>query len=72
MTRTAIKNQAAEAMEAVKPPTLRWVIRVKKRKGKGGSKRVSVRTGVDSRHSSRDDSILSAKLIRITPENSSF
>jgi hypothetical protein len=34
MTRTAVKNQAAEAMEAAKPPTLRWMIWVKKRKGK--------------------------------------
>jgi hypothetical protein len=38
MTRTAVKNQAAEAMEAAKPPTLRWMIRVKKRKGKEGVK----------------------------------
>ncbi len=38
MTRTAIKNQAADAVEAAKPPTLRWMIQVKKRKGKGGVK----------------------------------
>jgi hypothetical protein len=51
MTRTAIKNQAAEAMEAAKPPMLRWMIWVKKRKGrgKGGAKRASVRAGADSR-----------------------
>jgi hypothetical protein len=49
MTRTAIKNQAAKAVEAAKPPTLRWTIWLKKRKGNGGSKRASVRVGVDSR-----------------------
>jgi hypothetical protein len=38
MTRTAIKNQAAEAVKAAKPPTLRWTIWVKKRKGKEGVK----------------------------------
>jgi hypothetical protein len=48
MTRTAVENQAAEAMEAVKPPTLRWTIQVKKKKGKE-SKRASVRAGADSR-----------------------
>ena len=49
MIRTAIKNQSGEAVEAAKPPTLRWMIRVKKRKGKGGSKRASVRVGADTR-----------------------
>jgi hypothetical protein len=38
MTRTAIGNQAAEAVEAAKPPTLRWTIWVKKRKVKEGVK----------------------------------
>jgi hypothetical protein len=49
MTRTANKNQATEAVEAAKPPALRWTIGVKKRKGKGGSKRASARAGADSR-----------------------
>jgi hypothetical protein len=47
--RTAIKNQTAEAVEAAKPPTLRWKIWVKKTKGKGGSKRAPARAGADSR-----------------------
>ncbi len=38
MTRTAAKNQAAEAVEAAKPPTLRLRIWVKKRKGEEGFK----------------------------------
>ena len=36
--RTAIENQAAEVADAVKPPTLRWTVRTKKRKGSGGGK----------------------------------
>jgi hypothetical protein len=38
MMRTAIENQAVEAVEAAKPPTLMWTIRVKKRKRKIGVK----------------------------------
>jgi hypothetical protein len=38
MMRTAIENQAAEALEAAKPPMLRWTMQVKKRKGKEGVK----------------------------------
>jgi hypothetical protein len=38
MTKTALKNQVAEAMKAAKPPTLSWTICLKKRKETWGVK----------------------------------